>query len=82
MVTGGDGNDSLWPGSGQDVEFGGDGNDRLHALANDNQVDTLDCGAGDDTAIVNLNERDVVAANCEHVIRIVPTPGQAGEDDK
>ena len=33
--NGGDGDDVIWPGSGADSQFGGPGNDRLHALAND-----------------------------------------------
>jgi Ca2+-binding RTX toxin-like protein len=72
----------MWPGSGQDVQYGGDGDDRLHALANDNQRDILDCGAGNDVAIINAREpHDLAAANCERVRRVVPTPEQAAADD-
>lgn len=81
-LRGGDGNDRLWPGSGEDTQFGGDGNDRLHALANDNQPDVLDCGAGNDVAIINAREpHDLAAANCERVRKVVPTPEQASADD-
>ena len=53
VVYGGAGNDVLmWPVAGVDVQYGRKGNDVLHALANDNEPDILDCGPGFDTAIV------------------------------
>ena len=59
--------DFLWGGRGVDHEFGGDGNDVLHALAADGQVDTLDCGPGDhDVAWLRAGEADVTM-NCELV---------------
>src|ERR671939_627017 len=75
------GNDAIWVGSGADVENGGDGNDRMHALAADNQVDRVECGPGDDVAFENASEHDVFV-NCEKVITRVVTPNQAAEDDQ
>src|SRR5207237_170207 len=67
-LYGGDGNDVMWPGSGQDTQYGGEGDDTLHALANDNQVDTLDCGPGNDTAIINVKEKNIdQTVSCETV---------------
>ena len=68
-INGGDGNDIVWVGSGADKEYGGDGNDRMHALAADNQVDYVDCGAGNDVAFENKDEHDVFV-NCEKVVRM------------
>ena len=66
-VNGGSGRDFLWGGRGVDHENGGDGNDVLHALAADGQVDTLDCGAGNqDVAWLRTGEPDVTM-NCEIV---------------
>src|SRR3954469_17920926 len=69
-VTGGSRRDYLWGGRGVDHEFGGAGNDVLHALAADGQVDTLDCGPGDhDVAWLRAGESDVTA-NCELVTTV------------
>jgi Ca2+-binding RTX toxin-like protein len=66
-LNGGSQRDFLWGGRGVDHEFGGDGNDVLHALAADGQVDTLDCGPGDhDVAWLRAGESDVTT-NCELV---------------
>ena len=46
----------IWPGAGADVQYGGQGNDVLHALANDNQPDILDCGPGYDVAYVIVHD--------------------------
>ena len=43
-VNGGPGFDWLWAGWGADTLSGGEGNDRLFAAADDNAVDTLNCG--------------------------------------
>ena len=64
-IDGGDGNDRLWVGRGADTENGGPGNDRLHALANDDMVDTINCGEGRDVVWLNSAETDVVNADCE-----------------
>lgn len=58
VLRGGDGNDSIWAGVGADRESGGRGDDVLHALANDNRVDVLDCGPGNDVAYLNAAEHD------------------------
>jgi Ca2+-binding RTX toxin-like protein len=79
-INGGDGNDVIWVGSGADTQNGGEGNDRLHALANDGQVDRLDCGPGDDVAIVNRNEKETIL-NCERVVERAPSPSQTAEDN-
>ena len=72
-VTGGPLRDRLWVGAGVDTENGGDGNDVLHALFPDGQVDTLDCGPGDhDVAWIRQGEPDVVV-NCEVVKTLPPT---------
>ena len=72
-VTGGPLRDHLWGGFGVDTENGGDGNDVLHALAQDGQIDTLDCGPGDhDVAYVRQGEQDVVL-NCEVIKSIAPS---------
>jgi Ca2+-binding RTX toxin-like protein len=73
-VDGGNGADRLFVGRGVDIENGGEGNDVLHALARDNQVDTLDCGPGQDVVWLNANEQDT-HVNCE-VVRTVTTTQQ------
>ena len=66
-VNGGPQRDYLWGGRGVDNEYGGDGNDVLHALAADGQVDHLDCGPGDhDVAWLRAGESDTTV-NCEVV---------------
>ena len=75
-VDGGNGNDRLFVGSGLDVENGGDGDDILHALAHDNQVDMLDCEGGQDVVWLNPNENDTYV-NCEVVRMGSPTPGDS-----
>ena len=53
----------------------------MHALANDGQVDRLDCGPGNDVAIVNRNEKESLI-DCERVIERSPSQSQAAEDDR
>jgi Ca2+-binding RTX toxin-like protein len=77
-VQGGDGNDRIWPGWGADVENGGAGDDVLHALANDDKVDRIDCGDGNDVVWLNANEQDV-HVNCETVMTKAVT-GSGGDD--
>ena len=57
----------MWPGRGADRQHGGDGDDVLHALARDRQVDTIDCGPGNDTVWLNAKETTDVHVNCETV---------------
>jgi Ca2+-binding RTX toxin-like protein len=78
---GGTGNDSMWGGRGADTLYGGPGNDVLHALADDNQLDVVDCGAGHDTVWLNANEKGrYVIRGCEVRNWIVPSPDQIAED--
>jgi Ca2+-binding RTX toxin-like protein len=69
----------MFGGRGADTLNGGDGDDRLHAIANDDQVDTLDCGPGNDRVWVNANESDT-HVNCERVFTVTVTSA-AAEDD-
>ncbi len=81
VLRGGPGDDTLWGGFGADVELGGPGNDTLYALANDNRLDVLDCGPGDDTAHVNVHERGRYRiARCEHVDWVDPSQAQLAEE--
>ena len=78
---GGEGNDTMWVGRGADAESGGPGNDVLHALADDNQLDIVDCGPGHDVVWLNAKERGkYVIRGCEVRNWIVPTPEQAAEE--
>jgi Ca2+-binding RTX toxin-like protein len=52
---------------GTDTQNGGDGDDVLHSLARDRQVDTIDCGAGNDVLWLNAKETTDVYVNCETV---------------
>jgi Ca2+-binding RTX toxin-like protein len=79
---GGYGDDSLWGGQGADQLFGGPGDDVLHALANDNQGDVVDCGPGRDKAWLNVKERGLYRVRaCETVFWVVPTAEQEAEED-
>lgn len=64
-VNGGPGNDLLIGSIGRDIMGGDDGDDRMESV--DNEVDQVDCGNGNDVAVVD--PIDVVAANCERVWR-------------
>jgi len=78
---GGRGDDTMWVGRGRDVEFGGPGNDVLHALADDDQLDIVDCGPGNDVAWLNVQERGkYVVRGCETVYWVVPTAEQTAEE--
>lgn len=71
VVDGGAGDDRIRVGYGVDTAQGGPGNDAVWALAKDEQVDTIDCGAGDrDRAYVRPGD---VATNCEKVVILTPT---------
>jgi Ca2+-binding RTX toxin-like protein len=81
-VDGGDGRDVLFGGWGTDVLRGGAGNDRLHAVAKDGLLDTLDCGDGNrDVAVIREGE-PVSLTGCE-IIKTVPAnaaaQGEPGE---
>jgi Ca2+-binding RTX toxin-like protein len=76
ILYGQEGNDVTWAGSGADVTYGGPGNDVLHALANDNQRDVLDCGSGHDTAFVITNDPATIRG-CEVVVRLSPDEAAA-----
>lgn len=64
LMLGGLGNDVLTGGDDADVLLGGPGNDLFRAR--DGSVDTVDCGAGRDIAIV---DRVDITRRCERVIR-------------
>jgi len=76
VLYGGAGNDVMWPGAGVDVQYGGTGNDVLHALANDNEPDILDCGPGNDTAIV-IEHDPARFHGCEQIGRLSPAEAAA-----
>lgn len=83
MLDGGAGDDRIDGGAGSDSLFGGAGDDTISAR--DGQADSIDCGDGTDTAIV---DRVDVAAGCEKTERppvttsfsfsIKPVPGANG----
>jgi Ca2+-binding RTX toxin-like protein len=80
---GGGGPDSMWAGRGADRQFGGPGDDVLHALADDDQMDGLDCGSGQDVAWLDQAERGLYRiANCEVLKIVVPTAEQLAEEDE
>jgi Ca2+-binding RTX toxin-like protein len=64
VINGLGGNDFLGGGSGYDVIEGGEGDDQISAR--DRGVDSIDCGAGNDTATVDRSEDGVF--DCETVI--------------
>ena len=68
-LEGGKGNDCLEGGPGRDRIAAGPGNDRIRAR--DGAADKIDCGPGNDTAIVDRLDR---TRNCEHVKG--PKPGK------
>jgi Ca2+-binding RTX toxin-like protein len=61
-IHGGPGNDVLVGGTGHDMIFGDDGDDQI--TSNDGVVDTVDGGAGHDTALVDHVDH---LTNVEHV---------------
>jgi Ca2+-binding RTX toxin-like protein len=64
LLDGGRGNDRLFGGPGRDRLFGGPGNDTINSV--DGQRDSVNCGAGRDTAVVDRLDR---VAGCERVQR-------------
>ena len=63
-VNGGDGNDWIHAGYGVDAVNAGNGDDLVWAAADDGNVDTVDCGAGADRAVIRAGD---IALNCEVV---------------
>jgi hypothetical protein len=85
-VRGGAGDDVLTDDRGTDRLSGGAGDDRINARDRrgrgaDNGRDVVDCGAGDDTALV---DSDDVVRHCEHVERAADDNGvhAPGTDNK
>lgn len=62
-LSGGDGADEVYGGPGRDILFGGAGDDFIEAK--DGGADYVDCGAGDDVASVDDNDRG--SSGCETV---------------
>ncbi len=78
-VDGGNGRDILFGGWGTDTLQGGHGNDRLHAVAQDGLLDTLDCGDGRrDVAVVREGE-PVAISNCEKIHTVPANAAAKGE---
>ena len=77
LLVGGDGNDELVGGSAPDVLDGGPGDDSIRAA--DDSVDTVQCGAGNDTVYIenNVPPRDVLV-DCELVVPVAPEPDNDG----
>jgi hypothetical protein len=76
-ILGGAGYDRLYGGAGSDVITGGSGADKVYGGAGsdsidvvDGERDTVDCGDGADHVVAD--PVDVVAKNCEVVVRKVP----------
>jgi hypothetical protein len=74
-LAGGPGADVLDGGSGPDELLGGDGDDRV--LARDTTPEAIDCGAGNDSAVVDVDED---APNCETVDRPAALPLDGDHD--
>ncbi len=83
-VDAGPGNDVIYADSGRDRIQAGDGDDVVYAN-NGTAVGATDCGAGEDTIVINpydmkggvSNSQDVRSGrirNCEHVIESAPVP--------
>jgi hypothetical protein len=77
-MGGGAGDDTINGGPGNDAFGGGDGTDTIQSA--DGYKDAVDCGAGDDGAVVD--QLDELTA-CERVTRqqVTPVPGQGGPRD-
>jgi hypothetical protein len=77
-ILGGAGNDTLYGGPGNDVIDGGPGADKIFGgpgsdtiLAADGTKDVIDCGPGNDKAVVDAID---VVKNCESVTIATPSP--------
>ena len=69
VIYGGAGNDIITGGAGADRLYGGAGSDTIYAV--DNERDIIDCGAGNDRAVVDAVDKTV---NCEVVVTSSPSP--------
>jgi Ca2+-binding RTX toxin-like protein len=81
-LRGGPGDDAMEGEEGTDQHFGGDDNDFIDAV-NDDEVgthDLVDCGSGNDTAIVREPE-DIVRGNCEDVTEVSTIAADTGAPD-
>lgn len=67
-IYGGAGNDIITGGSGADHLYGGAGSDTIYAV--DGERDFVDCGAGNDRAVVDAVDKVV---NCEVVVTSQPS---------
>ena len=67
MIDGGAGNDIITGGAGADRLLGGPGSDTIYAV--DDERDTIDCGPGNDRAVVDAVDKIV---NCEVVVTSSP----------
>jgi hypothetical protein len=76
QIDGRGGNDSLTGRGGRDSLSGGSGNDTIHAR--DRHQDAIDCGPGNDTAVVDRAENGVY--DCEHIR--YPTPSQKQKESR
>jgi Ca2+-binding RTX toxin-like protein len=65
-IEGGGGEDYIVGGKGRDTLFGGRGDDFIDAA--DEQLDFVNCGGGDDVAVVD--QEDQVSSNCEDVFEV------------
>ena len=68
MIDGGNGNDIITGGSGADNLTGGAGSDTIYA--NDGERDIVDCGTGNDRAVVDAVDK---VTNCEVVTTSSPS---------
>jgi Ca2+-binding RTX toxin-like protein len=65
-LNGGNGRDRLEGGAGTDRFSGGGGDDRI--IADDGRKERIRCGAGNDA--VRADNKDVVAGDCERILRV------------
>ena len=63
-----------------DTLHGGDGNDRFHTR--DGEVDTVDCGPGNDVALLDFKDVMTDPTACETVKRAAPRPADAQSQNK
>jgi hypothetical protein len=68
------GRDQLRGRGGNDVLIGGGGSDRIDARDGAGSADRIECGGGEDTALVD--PADSVDPDCEHVVGAAPSPPQ------